>query len=136
MGTRMATSRPRLGHAHLPGRHGLRDLAAFTRHPCRGRVPDRGPVLLLLRAGHPRRDLHDLLGHSLTAIAVKADLASRIAAKEQSSAQQEITEVGKLSRQTLADVRAAVSGYREVTLANELARGKELLRASGVTPDL
>ncbi|MFE0027724.1 sensor histidine kinase [Amycolatopsis sp. NPDC059021] len=82
------------------------------------------------------RDLHDLLGHSLTAIAVKADLAGRIAAKEQSAALQEITEVGKLSRQTLADVRAAVSGYREVTLANELARGKELLRASGVTPDL
>ena len=82
------------------------------------------------------RDLHDLLGHSLTAIAVKTDVAHRIAAREESGTLQEVTEIGKLSRQALADVRAAVSGYRDVTLANELARGKELLRASGVTPDL
>ena len=45
----------------------------------------------------------------------------------------EIGEVEELSRHALADVRAAVSNYREVTLAGELARGKELLRASGVT---
>ncbi|MFI5978913.1 hypothetical protein [Streptomyces sp. NPDC051452] len=44
----------------------------------------------------------------------------------------EITEVEELSRQTLADVRAAVSGYREVTLAGELACGRELLRAAGI----
>jgi two-component system sensor histidine kinase DesK len=82
------------------------------------------------------RDLHDLLGHSLTAIAVKTDVALRIGTREGSGTVQEVTEIGKLSRQALADVRAAVSGYREVTLANELARGKELLRASGITPDL
>ena len=82
------------------------------------------------------RDLHDLLGHSLTAIAVKTDVARRIADREESGALREITEIGKLSRQALADVRAAVSGYRDVTLANELARGKELLRASGITADL
>ena len=82
------------------------------------------------------RDLHDLLGHSLTAVTIKSDLARRIADKESSAALGEITDVERLARQALADVRAAVSGYRDVTLAGELARGRELLRASGVTADL
>jgi two-component system sensor histidine kinase DesK len=82
------------------------------------------------------RDLHDLLGHSLTAITVKAALARRLAASDQPGALREIAEVEELSRQALADVRAAVSNYREVTLAGELARGKELLRASGVMAEL
>jgi two-component system, NarL family, sensor histidine kinase DesK len=82
------------------------------------------------------RDLHDLVGHSLTAITVKSNLARQLAAKESSSALAEITEVEQLSRQALADVRAAVSGYREVTLAGELARARELLRASGVVVDI
>jgi two-component system sensor histidine kinase DesK len=82
------------------------------------------------------RDLHDLLGHSLTTITVKAGLARRLGESDPGRAVQEIAEVEELSRQTLADVRAAVSNYREVTLANELARGKELLRASGVATEL
>jgi two-component system sensor histidine kinase DesK len=44
--------------------------------------------------------------------------------------------VEQLARQALADVRAAVSGYQDVTLAGELARGRELLRAAGVAADL
>jgi two-component system sensor histidine kinase DesK len=82
------------------------------------------------------RDLHDLVGHSLTAITVKSNLARQLAASESSPALQEITEVEQLSRQALADVRAAVSGYRDVTLAGELARAKELLRAAGITADI
>lgn len=82
------------------------------------------------------RDLHDLLGHSLTAITVKAGLARRLASSDQAACAQEIGEVEELSRQALADVRAAVSNYREVTLAGELALGKELLRASGVIAEL
>ncbi|MGW4487612.1 sensor histidine kinase [Amycolatopsis sp. NPDC004368] len=82
------------------------------------------------------RDLHDLLGHSLTAITVKTNLARRLSAKDPARTLEEITEVERLSRQALADVRAAVSGSREVTLAGELARGRELLRAAGVTADL
>jgi two-component system sensor histidine kinase DesK len=80
------------------------------------------------------RDLHDLVGHSLTAITVKSNLARQLAVG--SPALSEITEVEALSRQALADVRAAVSGYTEVTLAGELARGRELLRAAGVDADL
>ncbi|WP_326847120.1 sensor histidine kinase [Streptomyces kaniharaensis] len=82
------------------------------------------------------RDLHDLLGHSLTAITVKSRLAQRLAGKDAGQSLAEMAAVENLSRQALADVRAAVSGYREVTLAAELARGRELLRAAGVVADL
>lgn len=83
------------------------------------------------------RDLHDLLGHSLTAITVKSGLARRLAAaQDQAGSAREIAEVEQLCRQALADVRAAVSGFGDVTLAGELARGRELLRACGVIADL
>ncbi len=82
------------------------------------------------------RDLHDLLGHSLTTITVKAQLAHRLSATDPARAAVEIGEVEDLTRRTLADVRAAVSGYREVTLGNELAAAREVLRAAGITADL
>ena len=82
------------------------------------------------------RDLHDLLGHSLTTITVKAGLARRLGQTDPARALQEIAEVEALARQSLADVRAAVTNYREVTLAGELASGRELLRAAGVAVDL
>jgi two-component system sensor histidine kinase DesK len=82
------------------------------------------------------RDLHDLLGHSLTTITVKAGLARRLGSADPARAVDQIAEVEELSRRALADVRAAVSGYRDVTLVNELARGRELLRAAGITADL
>ncbi|HEY3470161.1 MAG TPA: sensor histidine kinase [Amycolatopsis sp.] len=82
------------------------------------------------------RDLHDLLGHSLTAITVKSTLARRLVTADGERAGVEMSAVETLARQALTDVRAAVSGYREVTLAGELARGRELLRACGVAADL
>jgi two-component system sensor histidine kinase DesK len=82
------------------------------------------------------RDLHDLLGHSLTTIAVKATLADRLSGQDPAGAANEIREVAALSRRALADVRAAVSNYREVTLAGELATGRELLRAAGIVGEL
>jgi two-component system, NarL family, sensor histidine kinase DesK len=82
------------------------------------------------------RDLHDLLGHSLTTITVKAGLARRLGPADPASAIKQIAEVEDLCRQALADVRAAVSTYRDVTLVGELARGRELLRASGIAADL
>jgi two-component system, NarL family, sensor histidine kinase DesK len=81
------------------------------------------------------RDLHDLLGHSLTTITVKAGLAVRIGAADPDRALREMGEVEELARQSLADVRSAVSDYREVTLARELATAREVLRAAGVTAD-
>jgi two-component system, NarL family, sensor histidine kinase DesK len=82
------------------------------------------------------RDLHDLLGHSLTVITIKSGLARRLAATGSPRSIEEITEVEELTRQALTDVRAAVSGYREVSLAGELARGREALRSAGVAADL
>lgn len=82
------------------------------------------------------RDLHDLLGHSLTTISVKAELAERLAEIDPAAAAVEIGEVAALSRRALGDVRAAVSNYREVTLAGELATGRELLRAAGIVGEL
>lgn len=82
------------------------------------------------------RDLHDLLGHSLTTITVKAALANRLAGSDPARAAAEIAEVEGLTRRTLADVRAAVSGYREVTLANELAAAREVLRSAGISAQL
>ena len=80
------------------------------------------------------RDLHDLLGHSLTTITVKAGLARRLMERDPQRAAQEIGEVEELTRSTLADVRAAVAGYREITLAGELSTAQEVLRAAGIEP--
>ena len=82
------------------------------------------------------RDLHDLLGHSLTTITVKAGLARRLGETDPARGLAEIAEVETLARQSLADVRAAVGSYRDVTLAGELATGRELLRAAGISADL
>jgi two-component system, NarL family, sensor histidine kinase DesK len=83
------------------------------------------------------RDLHDLLGQSLTAITVKAGLARRLAGLgDLDRAGAEIGEVERLSRRSLADVRAAVAGHRDTTLAGELASAREVLRASDITPHL
>ena len=83
------------------------------------------------------RDLHDLLGHSLTTITVKAGLARRLAERGQTErAYTEISEVEALSRRTLGDVRAAVAGHRDVTLTGELATSREVLRAAGILSEL
>ncbi len=82
------------------------------------------------------RDLHDLLGHSLTTITVKAGLARRLGAVDPVRANEQIAEVESLARRSLSDMRAAVANYRDVTLTRELAAGRELLRAAGIVPDL
>jgi two-component system sensor histidine kinase DesK len=82
------------------------------------------------------RDLHDLLGHSLTTIAVKAELAQRLIGRDPARAADEMSEVAGLARQGLADVRAAVTGYREVSLATELANAREVLAAAGISAEI
>jgi two-component system, NarL family, sensor histidine kinase DesK len=82
------------------------------------------------------RDLHDILGHSLTVVAVKAELAGRLVRLDPDRAETEIAEVEQLARQALADVRSAVAGYRDVTLANELANARSALDAAGIDADL
>jgi two-component system sensor histidine kinase DesK len=82
------------------------------------------------------RDLHDILGHSLTVVAVKAELAGRLVRLDPEKAEHEIADVERLSREALADVRRALSGYREVTLMGELASARSALAAAGIEAEL
>jgi two-component system, NarL family, sensor histidine kinase DesK len=82
------------------------------------------------------RDLHDILGHSLTVVAVKAELAGRLAGLDPVRAEAEIADVERIARQALADVRAAAAGYREITLCGELASARTALSAAGIEADL
>jgi two-component system sensor histidine kinase DesK len=82
------------------------------------------------------RDLHDLLGHSLTVVAVKAELAGRLMEVDPAAARKEIADVEQLARTALADVRSAVAGYREGGLAGELASARAALDAAGVEAEL
>lgn len=78
------------------------------------------------------RDLHDLLGHSLSSIALKAELAEKlIAAKNYSDAEAEIHSVAQLSRQALAQVRASVAGLKQRGLMAELDTLRQLLESAG-----
>lgn len=79
------------------------------------------------------RDLHDLLGHTLSVIVLKAELASKIADRDLSRALSEIHDVERISRNALMEVRQAISGYRGERLQDELATGREALEAAGVT---
>ncbi|MEE2039459.1 histidine kinase [Nocardiopsis sp. CT-R113] len=77
------------------------------------------------------RDMHDLLGHSLSALAVKAELANRLVDRAPERASAEMDEVHELARKALQQVRSAVSGYREVDLAGEVASVGAVLSANG-----
>ena len=81
------------------------------------------------------RDLHDVLGHSLTAITVKTGLARRIleSGAEPERALAELHDAERLSRQALTEIRATVSGYRRPSLAAEIAGVHEALRAADIT---
>lgn len=82
------------------------------------------------------RDLHDILGHSLTVVTVKAELAGRLIDVDPVRAKAEIADLERLSRDALTDVRRAVSGYREITLPGELARARSALEAAGICATL
>jgi two-component system sensor histidine kinase DesK len=82
------------------------------------------------------RDLHDLLGHSLTVMSVKAELAGRLVRMAPERAEDEIADIQRLAREALTDVRSAVGGYREVSLGAELARARSALTAAGIEPEL
>ncbi|WP_202869704.1 sensor histidine kinase [Kribbella caucasensis] len=82
------------------------------------------------------RDLHDILGHSLTVITVKAELAQRLIAANPDRAASEVADVEQLARSALADVRAAVAGYRELSLAGELVAAHAALQAADIRAEL
>nr|WP_231134120.1 sensor histidine kinase [Motilibacter deserti] len=82
------------------------------------------------------RDLHDILGHSLTVVTVKAELAGRLLPDHPGRAASEVADIERLSREALADVRSTIRGAREVTLAGELASARAALTGAGIDADL
>ena len=82
------------------------------------------------------RDLHDLIGHTFSMITMKAQLAKKLFHHDQQRAFQEISELEQISRQSLAEVREAVTGYRQKDLKSELANAKVMLKSADIHFDL
>jgi two-component system sensor histidine kinase DesK len=78
------------------------------------------------------RDLHDVLGHTMTLVAVKADLAKRLMDTDPESALREVDEIHAAARASLGEIRAAVTGMRSTTLAAELVEARRTLESAGV----
>ena len=81
------------------------------------------------------RDLHDLLGHTLSVIVLKAELANRLYEKDRDAARREIADVERIARETLGQVRRAVTGIRAAGLRAELVSARLGLDAVGVDLD-
>lgn len=78
------------------------------------------------------RDLHDVLGHSLTVLTVKAELAGRLVRSDPERAKDELADIERLARSSLSDLRTAVAGYRPISLNTELAAAEAALTAAGI----
>ena len=78
------------------------------------------------------RDLHDLLGHSLSLITLKAELASRVIGTDPERAAREIAELETVARRSLTEVRQAVTSYRQPSLAAELVSSRRMLASAGI----
>ena len=78
------------------------------------------------------RDLHDLLGQTLSMITLKSELARHLVTEEPDRCTQELSEIERVARHTLREVREAVAGYRQPTLSSELEGARQLLEAAGI----
>jgi len=81
------------------------------------------------------RDLHDVLGHTLSVVVLKSELAGKILHQNPERAQKEMAEVEQIARTALAEVREAIRGYRAEGIAAELDRARATLDAAGVSLD-
>jgi two-component system, NarL family, sensor histidine kinase DesK len=81
------------------------------------------------------RDLHDLLGHSLSVIALKSEVGQRLAGSDPARAAEELREIEAVAREALREVREAVGGYRRPTLATEVAGARDALTDAGIDVD-
>jgi two-component system sensor histidine kinase DesK len=81
-------------------------------------------------------DLHDLLGHTLSVIVLKSELASKLVERDVPRASSEIADVERISRDALTEVRRAVQGFRAARLADELVRARAVLETAGVRADV
>jgi two-component system sensor histidine kinase DesK len=79
------------------------------------------------------RDLHDVLGHTLSVVVLKSELAGKLLERDPERARSEIGDVEQIARKALGEVREAIRGYRSEGLAAEIARAQKTLDAAGVT---
>lgn len=98
-------------------------------HTAREALAQRSVIAERLRLA---RDLHDLLGHTLSLITLKSELARRLINTAPARAASEMQEVEQVARQTLREVREAVAGYRQPTLAEALDNAQQVLAAAGI----
>lgn len=82
------------------------------------------------------RDVHDVLGHSLTVLSIKAELASRLVDTDLDRARAELADISRLSREALGEVRATVGGLRAARLEDEVAAARTALAGRGIEADL
>lgn len=82
------------------------------------------------------RDVHDVLGHSLTVVTVKSELAERLVDLDPEAAKAELAQIRSLSREALAEVRATVAGLRVARLSDELAAARAALADAGIEADV
>ena len=115
-----------IGHA-LPS-NGIADLGWNI---AAGHSP-LAPNVLVLLAWTFARDLHDLLGHSLSLIALKCDLARQPAGVAPDRAAREIADAESVAREALREVREGVAGYRQTNVGAEVAGAREVLAAAGI----
>jgi two-component system, NarL family, sensor histidine kinase DesK len=111
---------------------GMRDLICQL-HQARAEVARLAAAEERLRMA---RDLHDLAGHSLATITLKAELARKLLRVDLDRSEQQILDLEHVSREALTDIRQAVSGYRRATLAVEAASARTALEAAGIALDL
>jgi len=78
------------------------------------------------------RDMHDLLGHTLSVVVLKSELAQKLMSRDPAKAMQEMAEVERISRHGLAEVREAITGYRSSGLTAEIEHVRETLTAAGI----
>ncbi len=93
---------------------------------------NRATLALVSERERVARDVHDVLGHSLTVLSIKAELASRLIDDDPDGARRELEQIQQIARQALGDVRATVGGLRASNLATELVAAPRVLADAGV----
>jgi two-component system sensor histidine kinase DesK len=112
------------------------NMAEHRRRNAQLRVAQEAVVEMARIAERERigRDLHDLLGHTLSVIVLKSELASKLADRDPERAVREIREVEQISRDALSEVRNAVQGYRSEGLSDEIGNAERVLVFAGIRP--
>jgi len=109
-------------------------MAAKKRADCKLRLAQEEVEHLAKVAERERiaRDLHDVLGHTLSVVVLKSELAAKLIDRDLERARQEMTEVEQIAREALAEVRHAIRGYRARGLAEEFAQARATLETAGI----